>query len=211
MTRLATRIREAAPPPVSGAEVILYGSGDFHHLTLGWLARLEQPITVIHFDNHPDWVRWPPAYHCGSWVNRALEMPQVARIVTLGPCSTDLAWPQLKGANLAALANGHLELWPWRHPPSRVWGRVDPGPIHACAGNQIHWRCLADWDWEGFLAEWTTGLPNLPVWVTIDKDVLGPDEAITNWDQGAMPLTNLLTALTAIASVRRILGVDICG
>src|SRR5689334_20282264 len=34
---------------------LVYGSGDFHHLTALWLRRLPRLTTVVSFDNHPDW------------------------------------------------------------------------------------------------------------------------------------------------------------
>ena len=33
---------------------LLYGSGDFHHLTALWLRRRNEQLTVVSFDNHPD-------------------------------------------------------------------------------------------------------------------------------------------------------------
>src|SRR5689334_23066956 len=60
------------------------GSGDFHHVTAVLLARFAEPLTVIHVDNHPDWVAWPRNFNCGGWVNRALELPTVERVITLG-------------------------------------------------------------------------------------------------------------------------------
>src|SRR5436305_1028103 len=74
----------------AGTEVVFYGSGDFHHLTAGLLLRHDRPLTVIHFDNHPDWVLYPRTFNCGAWVNRALDMAHVRHLVTLGPCSDDL-------------------------------------------------------------------------------------------------------------------------
>src|SRR6476469_6101914 len=47
---------------------LIYGSGDFHHLTALWLRRLSRPTTVVSFDNHPDWDIRPPRWGCGSWV-----------------------------------------------------------------------------------------------------------------------------------------------
>src|SRR5438309_5516591 len=39
---------------------VVYGSGDFHHLT-GWLVRrVAEPVTLVSFDNHPDWDVRPP-------------------------------------------------------------------------------------------------------------------------------------------------------
>ena len=97
------RLNRLAEPAGEGPVVTFLGSGDFHHLAALLIERAAGPVSVVHFDNHPDWVRFPPAWHCGSWVNRVLDMDHVARVVTIGPCGGDLDWPQLKGANLAAL------------------------------------------------------------------------------------------------------------
>lgn len=47
------------------ADFTLYGSGDFHYLTALWLRRQGELVTVVSFDNHPDWdlrpPRWPAA------------------------------------------------------------------------------------------------------------------------------------------------------
>jgi hypothetical protein len=49
------------------------------------------------------------------------------------------------------------------------------------------------------------------VWFSIDKDVLAPHEASTNWDQGGMPLDALLAFVHALGRHRRVLGADLCG
>ncbi|MGI6286243.1 arginase family protein [Neomoorella humiferrea] len=49
------------------------------------------------------------------------------------------------------------------------------------------------------------------VYISIDKDVLSPEEVITNWDQGALTLQELLSALREIMRVKNVIGADICG
>lgn len=200
MTALARRLAEEGPPPGHGVEITFMGSGDFHHLTAPLVARLAgTPLSVVHFDNHPDWGKWPPAYHCGSWVNRVLDMDHVARVVTLGPCAGP-TWPQLKGANIDVLGDARYELRPWRMGPSRLLG-----------GRIIHWDNLAGCDWPAFAADLARRLPTEAVYVSIDKDVLHPDEAVTNWNQGEMRLDHVLACLGELARHRRIVGIDVCG
>lgn len=54
-------------------------------------------------------------------------------------------------------------------------------------------------------------LPDLPVYLSVDLDVLGPDWARTDWDQGTMTLHELRSALEGLRDSRRLLGVDLCG
>jgi Arginase family len=192
-------------------EVTFYGSGDFHHVTTALVARWTKPITILHFDNHPDWVRWPQSNNCGSWVCRALELPQVVKVITLGPTSSDLVRPQLQLADLQQIRSGRLEVYPWRHAPSRVFKKFDATPCCAYRDGHLHWRQLADVAWEGFIDDMIAKLPTRDVWITIDKDVLAPNQATTNWDQGAMPLSHILTALERLHHRCNIVGVDVCG
>jgi len=208
-------LRGLPPPPGCGALVTFLGSGDYHHLSAVLIAAAveaaDRPITVIHFDNHPDWDRLPPAWHCGSWINRLLEVPRVERIITLGPCSDDLDAPQCKTGHVAAMARGRLELHPWRRRPSRVWGKINDGIGRRREGRHLVWDNLVDLDWTRFLLDLVKRLPTETVWITIDKDVLRPEDAKTNWDQGEMPLDALLEAVRRLCAGRDVLGIDVCG
>jgi len=209
--RFTQRLQQRPKRSTQRPEVFFVGSGDYHHLTPALLSNLLEPITLIHFDNHPDWVRFAPRRHCGSWINRALKLPNIKRIVTLGPCSDDLQNPQLKGGNLGALRRGDLQLFPWQHAPTKVWGRIGDGAGHEQRENHLHWRNLADQDWPSFLDNLIQSLPTEAIWITVDKDVLASEDAATNWDQGGMRLTHLLQAIRALATSKRVLGIDICG
>jgi hypothetical protein len=59
------------------APFLVYGSGDFHHLTALWIRPIDEPFVLVSFDNHPDWDVRPPRWGCGGWINRALELQQV--------------------------------------------------------------------------------------------------------------------------------------
>ncbi|MGH8184579.1 MAG: hypothetical protein ACREPH_13060, partial [Rhodanobacteraceae bacterium] len=150
------RIAAAGDPRPS---VTFLGSGDFHHLAALLIERVEQPFTVLHFDNHPDWVRLAPRWHCGSWVNQVLELPQVQRVVTVGPCSDDLVNPARKGGNLRALDSGRLALFPWRHEPSRVRRRIADGPGHEWRAGYVVWRNLGERQWEDAVASVLDAVP----------------------------------------------------
>jgi hypothetical protein len=120
-------------------------------------------------------------------------------VVTIGPCA-GTTWPQFKGANLKVLDDPRFELHPWRMAPSRLVG-----------GRTIRWNNVGDADWGGFVDDLARRLPTEAVYVSIDKDVLHPDEAVTNWNQGQMRLDHILACLRALAARRRIVGLDVCG
>ncbi|HEY6985604.1 MAG TPA: hypothetical protein VH375_05945, partial [Rhodanobacteraceae bacterium] len=189
----------------------LLGSGDFHHVAALLHEHVRERFTLVHFDNHPDWVRFAPRWHCGSWINRTLTLPALARVVTLGPCSDDLVNPGLKGGNLAALDSGRLVLFPWQHAPSRIWHRIADGPGHRYANGFLHWRNLCERKLDEAISAMIGAVPTEAVWISIDKDVLREDEVVTNWDQGRMPLDAVVRALAVLGSSRRVIGADICG
>jgi len=89
------KLRFSAPPrlvaefyreyePRLSSPFLLYGSGDFHYLTALWLRRVAEPVTLVSFDNHPDWDVRPPKWGCGGWVNRALELPKIKQVAVWG-------------------------------------------------------------------------------------------------------------------------------
>ena len=52
---------------------------------------------------------------------------------------------------------------------------------------------------------------DLPVYISVDLDVMPRQFARTDWDQGQKSLDELISDIDMIASGHRILGVDICG
>ncbi len=210
-TIAALRARMHAANARAVDTVTLLGSGDFHHLAVLLLERAAGPFTLLHIDNHPDWVRLAPRWHCGSWINQALKLPQVAKVITLGVCSDDLLRPDLKGGNLPALANGRLVLFPWRHAPSRVWTRIADGAGYRYENGQLIWNNLCQGDFAAHLDTVLAQIQTDSVWITIDKDVFPDGEALSNWDQGQMPVARVLETIRAIKARKRIVGADICG
>lgn len=52
---------------------------------------------------------------------------------------------------------------------------------------------------------------NLPIYISIDKDVLSIDEFVSDWDQGKMSVATLMKELEYLINKFKILGADICG
>lgn len=59
--------------------------------------------------------------------------------------------------------------------------------------------------------ELALALEGRDVYISIDKDVLNRESAVTNWDQGEMPIGRLRGLLRALTRRARIIGVDVCG
>ena len=51
----------------------------------------------------------------------------------------------------------------------------------------------------------------LPVFISLDLDVLSKEDWLTNWDQGSMSMQELQSILASIRAKREVLGMDICG
>ena len=69
-------------------------------------------------------------------------------------------------------------------------------------------------NWVAFarrLPLWREDDGALPVYISIDKDVLSREYARTDWDQGDMTLGQLCSCITQINSCRQIIGIDVCG
>ena len=68
---------------------------------------------------------------------------------------------------------------------------------------------------ESEIANHTFHIPHftspLPLYISIDKDVLSPAYASTNWDQGSLSLEQMKSFIEKFARGRKIIGVDICG
>lgn len=55
------------------------------------------------------------------------------------------------------------------------------------------------------------GSSALPLYISVDEDVLGPEDARTNWDQGSADIRTVLECIRTAADCRRIIGMDVCG
>jgi hypothetical protein len=176
---------------------LVYGSGDFHHLTALWLRRLQRPATVISFDNHPDWDVRPPRWACGAWVNRALELAHVEKLSVWGCGNFECWWPARITGNNRAERSGRLEVHPWADDRS--------------ARERQRRGAILRGDWREKFTEFVASLGNREIYVTIDLDCLRAEEAVTNWESGRFTLSDLEWALHRLGETTTIVGGDICG
>jgi arginase family enzyme len=202
------RLRFSAPPRLVAefyrehetdlaAPFLLYGSGDFHHLSALRLRSLAEPIVIVSFDNHPDWDIRPPKWCCGSWVNRALELPQVRRVSVWGCGNFECWWPHQIFGNRRAERAGVLEVHPW----------VDDRPMKDRQRRGAIWRE----DWRRKFENFATSLGGTDLYITIDLDCVRTEETVTNWESGRFDIADLQWALKRLREACQIVGGDICG
>ncbi len=78
------------------------------------------------------------------------------------------------------------------------------------ADSRITW--VTEEEFDARKEELHEALLEYPVYVSLDKDVLDPKEAVTDWSQGSMKLSDILDFFeTAKASGTLFLGMDVCG
>ena len=179
------------------APFVLYGSGDFHYLAGVLLRRITQPVTVISFDNHPDWDIRPPHWACGGWVNRAMEMPNVRHVSVWGCGNFELAFPSRLFANGSALRTGRLAIHAWAE-------RQKPAV-------QRRFNCMTRENWRQRFEDFAQSLARTQVYVTVDLDCLRAEEAVTNWENGLFTAADVAWALRKLREKSAIIAGDLCG
>ena len=211
LTTWGPRLRFSATPPemerfyaeVDGplgpARFLVYGSGDFHHLSALWVRRAaREPLTLVSFDNHPDWDIRPPRWCCGNWINRALDLPPVERVAVWG-CGNFECWgyPRIWG-NHRDVRSGRLAVYPW----------ADGRP----AADQAKTSSILQRTWREKFAAFAGTLSGRSVYVTVDIDGLRAGEAVTNWENGRFAAADVAWA---VETIRRggatIIAGDLCG
>jgi hypothetical protein len=176
---------------------VLYGSGDFHHLAARLIRRLTQPVTVISFDNHPDFDIRPPGWACGGWVNRALELPTVRHVAVWGCGNFELNFPSILFANRKALKSRRVEVRPWAE---RLSDKV-----------QQRFDCMTRDTWRDHFEQFAKNLAGSSLYVTIDLDCLRVEEASTNWENGLFTADDIAWALQTLRTHAPIVAGDLCG
>jgi arginase family enzyme len=179
------------------ARFTLFGSGDYHHLSALWLRRLEEPVTLVSFDNHPDWDIRPPHWCCGTWINRALELPMVRRAVIWGCGNYELNWPANLFVSRKALRTERLQVWPWTERLKN--------------SGRKRWPGMTRENWREKFSDFARRIIGEKIYVTVDLDCLAREEARTNWENGLFKIEDIAWALEELRSQSEIVGGDLCG
>ncbi|MDO4295720.1 MAG: arginase family protein [bacterium] len=161
-------------------------SGNYHYVSKFWLCKIQEPFSLVLFDNHTD-MQAPGLFDllsCGSWIRYAIQQqPLLREVLLVGPPKAMFL------QDLQALKTQ----WQGRLPKIHCLSKED----------------LKSGQTESFF-EWMQA-SKLPVYVSIDKDILAESAALTNWDQGNLSLEELLSWLCLLLSARTCIGADICG
>lgn len=170
-------------------------SGNYHYLTKIWLELVKEPFELLVFDHHTDMQR--PAFggilSCGGWIREALETNKnLKHVILVGPPNTAMEETQKElledGEELIKKVTWICE--------EKFLENVD---------NQDKIR-----EFCGILEE-SQETTSLPLYISIDKDVLLESEGKTNWDQGNVRVEQILKFTENYIKGRRLIGTDVCG
>jgi arginase family enzyme len=196
--------------------ITFLGSGDFHQVSHILINQFAEPICVILFDFHPDWDILPPRLGCGSWVTESLRNKNILKFILIGASSKDLSSPWIQAGNMNSLKENRVEIYPYSHPPSFTFFKRIPEnfSIKMKKGlfvNKINWNELKGKDLTNHLFSILKRLPTPRVYLSIDKDCLRNEYALTNWEEGMLSLKELLWMLKLIMDHVDLIGLDIVG
>jgi hypothetical protein len=177
-------------------QVTLFGSGDFHHVSLALLRRLRGPINLLVIDNHPDWMRGVPFMHCGTWLLHAARLPCVDRIFHVGgDVDFDNYFQWL--APWQELRAGKIRVFPARRRFVRgAWQSVVSEPVR----KDTQTPATADQVARMF-RPFRDELARCPLYISVDKDVMPGGEAVVNWDSGHLTLAEVKTVIRVVCGL----------
>ncbi len=196
--------------------ITFLGSGDFHHISSILINQFYKPFSVIIFDFHPDWDTLPPRFGCGSWVNQVLKSKNIEKFILIGVSSDDISSGYVQSGNLDSLKDNRVEIYPYAHKPSLAFFKRIPENVSFRFNkhllfNKIYWNELKDKNLKDFFLSLLKRIPTKEVYLSIDKDCLRKDYALTNWEEGHLSLDELLLILKLIKENLDIVGADIVG
>jgi hypothetical protein len=184
------------------------GSGDFHHVTLALLRRIDRPFNLLVLDKHPDWMRGIPVMHCGTWLYHAARLPHVRRIIHIGG-DVDFdngfrwlaPWPWLRQGKIHVIPSV-------RRFQRGGWSELAFPALRENAATPADWRRI-----EALLMPLRDDLERVPLYISLDKDVLGARHAVVNWDSGFLNLNEVESIICGFIDAARgdVVGMDIVG
>ena len=156
-------------------------SGNYHYMTRLWLEKLQIPIRLLVFDNHTD-----------------MQPPAFGGLLSCG------GWIAASLEELPLLQEVILV-----GPDEEAYTQVEPDlqqKVLFLSREKL--STMTAEEKEGFFNNLSE---DLPLYVSVDKDVLCKGDASTTWSQGNMHLSELMSFLELVLERQNILGMDVCG
>lgn len=169
--------------PYSSGGIHFIDSGNYHYMTRIWLEKISEPFSLLVFDNHTD-----------------MQPPAFGGLLSCGGWIYDsvMELPLLKRVILIG-------------PDEEAFSRVESEIQEKV--EFLSREKLLEMEEAQVCAFVSKHVGKLPLYISVDKDVLCKDDADTNWSQGDMRLNTMLECLKRVREIcaEGILGVDICG
>lgn len=233
--------RRIADFPARGLHFL--DNGNFHYLTRFWCEKISEDFALVVYDHHVDLRKpvFPGLMSCGSWIRDVLLRNRHCRaVLIIGPeraqadiierelqslvaddevlderASQTAAYPQMSTEAVNNRSANASDADQPTHSWTYVRREADDQPPRSSASVRL--CCFTEDDiLDGRAARELPQLLDalhLPVYISIDKDVLSRKVLRTNWDQGIMTEAEFrheLDRFTMDPDIH-ILGADICG
>lgn len=156
-------------------------SGNYHYMSRIWLEKLNTPFRLVVFDNHTD-----------------MQPPAFGGLLSCGE------WVAASLEELPLLKEVLLV-----GPDQEAFDQTEPvlrEKVRFLSREKLGEMTLEEK--VSFFEELTA---ELPTYLSVDKDVLCPEEASTTWSQGEMTLEELCQFVKILLEKQDILGMDVCG
>lgn len=165
----------------TGNGIHFIDSGNYHYMTRLWLEKLQVPFRLLVFDNHTD-----------------MQPPAFGGLLSCG------GWIAVSLEELPLLQEVILV-----GPDEEAYTQVEPDlqqKVLFLSREKL--STMTAEEKEGFFNNLSE---DLPLYVSVDKDVLCKGDTSTTWSQGDMHLSELMSFLELVLERQNILGMDVCG
>ena len=181
-------------------------SGNYHYLTKFWTDRIREPFSLVLFDHHTD--MQPPMFEgllsCGGWVKKMLDTnPFLRKILIAGVPESEAV--KVRSERVLAISEEE-----WMASGLQAF---EPVPALFCEGQPVDRQSVGMQSLSGYgtCDSEDRQSPGIPIYISVDKDVLSKDFASANWDQGGLTLELLSGAISMLFDRFNVIGMDVCG
>ena len=198
-------------------QIHFFDNGNYHYMSKLWTDRIQEPFSLIVFDHHPD--MQPPRFggilSCGGWVKEVLDNNKfVQNVIIIGVKDklVETVREELSHSGEASILEkvtfikeSELNTLSFQSSLSSLTPSASGAAVRSYQQINLPLRHSPG----SLLLSRLSSQHSL--YISIDKDALSPTYAATNWDPGPLTLDALKDCITALATDRKILGIDICG